>query len=232
MVIKLRLPKKIIPIKNADKSFHEKWTSGRDALNLINPFRGVLLGPPNSGKSTVIKNILLRADPEFEEVIVIHADPEYTKEYEDIGNVKMLSQIPAPDEFEGLVKTLVIIDDIELKTLSKEQRRNLDRLFGFVSTHKNCSVLLTQQDVYNTPPIVRRCSNLWVLWKCPDLASMSSIACRCGISSSDFNYIFDNFIKDSKDSLWIDRTDKTPYPLRINGYKMISKNEISDSENE
>lgn len=230
MVIKVKLPKKILAIKNADKGFHEKWTKGRDPLNLICPLRGVLLGPPNSGKSTVIKNILLRAEPEYEEVIVIHADPEYTKEYQDIGDVKMLSHIPPPEEFEGLVKTLVIIDDIELKTLSKDQRRNLDRLFGFVSTHKFCSVLLTQQDVFNCPPIVRRCSNLWVLWKCPDLTSMTTIASRCGINIKDFNFIFNNFIKDSKDSLWIDKTDKTPYPLRINGYSMISKDENSDSE--
>ena len=228
-----RLPDKILPIKNADKAFHEKWYKNRNLLNIIHPFRAVLLGPPNTGKTTIVKNIILRAYPPFQEVFVIHCDGGYTKEYEDLGNsVKMLDSIPCPEDWTGEVKTLVVLDDLEFKGMPKTQKRNLDRLFGYVSTHKNISVCLCSQDPFNVPPIVRRCSNLWVLWKCPDLASMSSIACRCGISSSDFNYIFDNFIKDTKDSLWIDRTDKTPYPLRINGYSMISKNDISsESDN-
>lgn len=218
------LPKKIIPIANADKSFHESWKKGRDPLNLPHPFRMVCLGPPNSGKTTIVKNIILRAKPEFDEVVVIHCDSGYTQEYQDIGEVKMMDHIPSPEEWEGEVKTLVVIDDMELKTLAKDQRRCLDRLFGYVSTHKNISVMLCSQDAFNVPPIVRRCSNVWCLWKCNDLVSMATVASRSGLKIEDFKEIFDKFIKEPKDSLWIDRTDKTPYPLRINGYTMISEN--------
>jgi ABC-type proline/glycine betaine transport system ATPase subunit len=81
-----KLPDVLIALKNKDKEFHEQWTAGRNMLDIPHPFRGVLLGPPNCGKSTTVKNILLRADPPFESVTVIHCDPEHTKEYQDLGD--------------------------------------------------------------------------------------------------------------------------------------------------
>ena len=53
------LPNELIPIHNADKDFHESWYRGRNALNIPHPWRAVILGKPNSGKSTVIKNLLI-----------------------------------------------------------------------------------------------------------------------------------------------------------------------------
>ena len=220
----LRLPNKIIPLPNPDKAFHEKWYEGRNMLNIPHPFRCVCLGPPNVGKTTIVKNLLLRAKPEFEEVVVIHCDGGYTKEYNDLGDsVEMLSEIPAPEDWEGEVKTLVVLDDLEFKGMNKDQKRNLDRLFGYVSTHKNISCILCSQDAFNVPPIVRRCSNLWVLWRCPDLDAMSVCARKTGLRADNFNYIFNKLMLDHKDSLWIDMTDKTPYKMRKNGYTIIEK---------
>ena len=219
-----KLPNKIIPISNADKSFHEKWYDKRNMLNIPHPFRACCLGPPNVGKSTVIKNLIIRQHPPFEEIFVIHCDAENTKEYQDLGEeVHMLSSIPAPEDWEGKVKTLCIIDDLELKTLKQDQKRCLDRLFGYVSTHKNISVILASQDPFNVPPIVRRCSNLWILWRCPDLDSMSVCARKTGLRANNFNTIFNKLMLNSKDSLWLDSTDRSPYPMRKNGFTLIKK---------
>ena len=122
--VKVRLPNKILALPNADKTFHEKWKPHRNMLNIPHPFRCVALGPPNCGKGTIIKNLLLRAKPAFEEVFVIHCDPDYTKEWDDIDGV-MMKEIPNPEDWEGLVKTLVILDDLEFKQMCKEQKRNL-----------------------------------------------------------------------------------------------------------
>lgn len=135
----------------------------------------------------------------------------------------MLKDIPAPEEWEGLVKTLVILDDLEFKAMSKDQKRNLDRLFGFVSTHKNISVILCSQDPFSVPAIVRRCSNLWVLWKLPDLDAMSICARKTGLKSQSFNILFNTLNINGHNSLWIDMTEKSPYPLRKNGYTLIEK---------
>lgn len=219
-----RLPNRLIPIKNPDKKFHEKWHTNRSLLNFPHPFRAVFLGPPNCGKTTTVKNILVRAHPPFQEVFVIHCDPNYTEEYDDV-DCDISDSIPAPDEWKGKVKTLVILDDLEFKLMDRVQLRNLDRLFGFVSTHKNISVCLCSQDCFNIPPIVRRCSNLWVIWRITDMDALSQCARRTSLKSRAFRQIFEDIMDEPKDSLWIDLTDKSPMKLRKNGFMEIKLKE-------
>lgn len=216
---KSRLPKQIVPITNADKSWHEKWYEGRDLLNIPHPFRAVLMGPPNSGKTTVVKNILMRADPPFTRMVVIYPDGGgFTDEYQDCGELEMLDHIPPPEKWDGKQKTLCVVDDFELKSLSKSQRSNLDRLVGHVSTHRNVSVAVCNQDPYNAPPIVRRCANLFVLWKPKDIVSMQTFASRTG---EDLRRLFNTYSKTRFDSIWLDMTVDTPAPKRLNGYTII-----------
>jgi hypothetical protein len=222
-----QLPKKIIPIPNADKGFHEKWIKGRDMLNIPHPFRCVCLGPPNMGKTTIVKNLILRAKPQFEKVFVIHCDPDYSREYEDVGG-EMLHEIPAPSEWDGDCKTLVVLDDLEFKAMNKIQRKNLDRLFGFVSTHKDISCVLCSQDPFNVPPIVRRCSNLWVLWRMTDLDALSTCARKTGMKAQAFHSIFSKLMTEPKDSLWLDMTDHSPYPMRKNGYEQMRPRAVGE----
>ena len=217
-----RLPKELIVIKNPDKLYHEKWSPNRDMLNIPHPFRAVVFGPPNSGKTLIVKNILIRAKPEYERVCVIHCDPGFTQEYEDC-DAEMLDEIPSPEEWDGEMKTLCVLDDLEYKQMSSNQKRNLDRLFGFVSTHKNVSVILCAQDGFGVPAACRRCANMWILWRSPDLDAMSTVARRTGMKSKDFKAIFDGLMQKKTDSLWIDMTSKSPYPLRRNGFDIIKK---------
>ncbi len=224
---KLKLPNEMIVLKNPDKAFHESWHDRRNPLNIPHPYRAVCLGPPNSGKTNVVKNLLIRAKPPFKEVFVIHCDPNYTKEYDDIG-ATILDSIPAPEEWEGLVKTLVVLDDLEFKDMDKQQKRNLNRLFGFVSTHKQISCVLCSQDPFTVPALVRRCSNLWVLWPSIDVDSMATCARKTGLKSHQLRDMFNNLCKEKTDSVWIDTTNKTPYPLRLNGFTPIEPDDEDD----
>ena len=217
---KAKLPKQLIIMSNPDKEFHEKWKPGRNIVNVPHPFRAVLFGPPNVGKSTVVKNILMRADPPFEEVFMIHCDKDYTQEYDDI-DCEFLDEIPAPDEWQGEVKTLVILEDLEYKQMNKDQKRNLDRLMGYVSTHKNISCCLCAQDAFNIPPAVRRCSNFWVIWKSPDMDSMHAICRRTGLNKKQFMNIFNKLMPNFHDSLWVDMTSGSNAKLRKNGFQII-----------
>jgi hypothetical protein len=165
-----------------------------------------------------VKNILLRQDPPFQRLYVIHCDSEFTQEYDDV-KAKLLSDFPEPDQWPGKEKTLVVVDDVELKTLKKQQRMCLDRLFGYVSTHKNISVLLCSQDPFNVPAIVRRCSNLWILWPGKDVESTQTCARKCGV---DLREMFE-YCKTPKSSVWIDMTDHSPQRLRLNGYEPIQE---------
>jgi len=219
-----RLPKKLIIIKNADKEYHEKWKPGRDLLNIPHPFRALCMGKPNSGKTLVIKNMLIRASPPFERVVVVHCDPEHTSEYDDIG-AEMLGDIPPPEDWDGEHKTLCILDDLEYRRMPKDQARCLDRLVGYVSTHRNVSVIITGQDPFALPVIARRCANLLILWRSHDWSMMSQIARKTGMTASDFKEIFKNHMPERHDSLWVDLTRNTPAPLRKNGYDIITRAE-------
>jgi hypothetical protein len=153
-------------------------------------------------------------------VVVCHCDSNYTKEYDDIACV-LLDHIPSPDEWPGRKKTLVILEDLEFKGMSKQQKQNLDRLFGYVSTHKNISVALCAQDAFNVPPCVRRCANLFVLWKCPDMDSMSLVARKAGLTGKKLSQLFEQHCPGPKDSIWRDMSDYSPASLRVNGFKKI-----------
>jgi hypothetical protein len=216
------LPSQLLAIRNADKKCHETWDTAGDLLNFPHPFRGVLLGPPNCGKTTTVKNILMRQEPPFKRFYVIHCDGEYTAEYNDVEG-KLLKDFPEPNQWPGKEKTLVVVDDVELKTLKQKQRMCLDRLFGYVSTHKNISVLLCSQDPFNVPAIVRRCSNIWVLWPGRDVDSVQTCARKCG---EDLREKF-KLCKTSKDSVWIDLTDNSPLKVRLNGYVPLTTQEVS-----
>ena len=213
---RMRLPCRLFAIKNKDKNFHEHWKTGADLLDFPHPIRGVVVGPPNSGKTTTVKNIIMRQNPPFKRLYVIHCDPESTHEYKDVGAV-MLSGFPSPKQWPGIDKTLVVIDDVELKTLTKLQRKALDRLFGYVSTHTHISVLLCSQDAFNIPTIVRRCSSLWILWPCKDVDEISTIGRKCGV---ELQHLFP-LCKNPRDSIWIDLTDNSPAKIRMNGYSPI-----------
>lgn len=217
------LPRQLIAIGNKDKEFHESWDDqpDRDPLNFPHPFRMILTGPPNTGKSTCVKNIIIRADPPFEKVVIIHADHEETKEYEDLGEhgVEMTSVIPDPSGWDPSKKTLAVIDDIDLKRIGKNQQQALDRLFGYVSTHKNTSVASCGQDFFAQPQMIRRCANVIVLWKSPDKRNVKMIASRVGMPELDA--FMRAWCPEFRDSLWIDNTYETPYPLRKNGFQML-----------
>jgi hypothetical protein len=225
-----KLPKKIVPIDCSDKGFHERWTDKRNPLNIPHPFRAVLLGPPNSGKGCVAKNIIIRARPQFKKVIVVHCAPDFTTEWDGF-DAEVIGEIPSPDEFGEMAeeKTLCILDDLEYGAFNKEQTRHLDRLLGFCSTHLNISVMILQQDAFQVPAIVRRCSNLFIFWKQTDCDAMSMVARKTGYKAPTFNTMFAQLIKNPHDSIWIDMTDHTKYPLRLNGFQIIEKIDSEDT---
>ena len=233
------LPKKLLFIPSSDKNFIEKWRKTRDPLDFPASYRICLMGKPGCGKTSLIKNIFLRTQQSkkpFERVFVFHQD-RYAREYDDIG-AKVLEELPPndywmnyededeeEDEDKEIVrpKTLVIIDDICFRDLSREQTSRLDRLCGFISTHCNVSLGCLNQDVFAINNIVRKCASILCIWRPTDLDELNVIARRTGYKSKDFKQLFNEVAKGENDFIMIDMTPKSPFPLRLNGYKMIKK---------
>jgi hypothetical protein len=115
---------------------------------------------------------------------------------------------------------LLVLEDIPLSHLNKLQKQQLDRLYGFASSHRGVSVITCAQDAFDVPVGARRCSNLFVIWKSPDLLALSNLASRTGYKPDDYRRLF-KLCKTKHDSIWIDLTDGSPAPLRLNGYTPI-----------
>ena len=208
---------KLFVLENEDKLFHEK-PDYNDLCNFPHPFRLCCVGPPNVGKTNVIYNIIYHKKPPFEKIFILHNDPS-TKEYQHI-DAEYLEELPDIEEIDPDVKQLIIIEDIDVKNIPRQQRSLLDRYFGCFSTHHNISIILTSQDPFSVPaPIRRMCSHV-IMWKNHDINSMQVLASRFNLRAKDLKYIFDHICKDRHDSLLIDTT-RPDMRLRRNIFEKI-----------
>lgn len=219
-------------INNPDKKHNEVWTPDRDMMNFPNPARIVCCGRPSVGKTNTILNILLKANPPYKKIFLMHpalttndSDDEQddeckVPEYKYI-DYEPLYEMPAPTFFKNNQgKTILIIDDVELKSLDKVQKKRLNKVISYASSHYNMSVIISTQDSFSQiPPCVFRFSNIFVIWRYNDLLYLNMLLNRSGISKSTSQKIIklmEGF--DLHDSLCIDNTSDSPAKYRKNFY--------------
>ncbi len=217
-------PNEIIIIPNNEKKWHEQWYPGRNMLNPPHPWRCLMCSiQPNLGKTGLAKNLILRAHPKFEEIFLLHCGGDMTTEYDDI-DVKKISELRPTnsDVFNPKVKTLLILEDKNFKFMKKDALKRLDRIYGYVSTHRNLSILCCTQSFFDVPVSSRRMSNIYVLWAyTKDKDSFRCIARRVGIDKEEIEYLVKTYLHSPYDTLWIDATKFSPYPIRKNGFELI-----------
>ena len=236
---------KVVAFDNSDKKKAEKWDDKKDKhgnLDLANfpcPFRCLLLGPPNSGKSNLIKNLIIHQKPRFTDIYVIHQDSDGTSEWCDLDYTGLLNDIPDLEWFNEITeeddskkngtpkKILLIIDDLEMVTAKKQRIHNLSVLMRYISSHKNISVCLTSQNFFSVRVDVRKNANIFVVWKPIAKNETSLIENRCGLERGMLTQMFKQFRKTQWDSLTFDFTTNSPAPIRFNLFEKI---EISSDE--
>ena len=212
-----------------DKTFHEKWHTGRDVCDFPHPVRIAILGKVGLGKSTIAKNIFLRTqaanETPYEQLIIIHGS-DSTKEFDDLEPTMILNDIPDPQDLtQNDKKTMIIIDDFEMSGLPKQSLKNLSSLFRFVSSHHNISVIICYQSFFQVPAIIKKCCNVFIIYRPNDRDELGTIARRVGMTKKDMLYIFDNFMKEKRDTLCIDMTENSPAELRKNLFTPIMKSD-------
>lgn len=227
---------KIYVFKNPEKGCHERWEAGRSLANIPCPFRGVLFSRPNGGKTTLVLNLILQAKPHYNRIFLLHpklrgsgdesgTDEEDTDvpEYDSI-DYEPLYEIPDHRTFNnGCSKQLLIIDDLELRTISKEQRKRLNKVASFASSHYNLSILITSQDSFSqVPASILRFMNWYCVWKYNDLTYMRMLLNRMGISGREAERIMNEMNQYGEhDFLTIDRTDGAPAVYRRNMFTPV-----------
>lgn len=217
---KKKLPRKIIPLPNEDKQDHEKWHNGRDLIDFPSPFACYITGPRNSGKSTLIKNLLARKL--YDNGYLCHFDGENTNEYDD-ADIDILESgyIPSNTDIPKEGRKVIIFEDLPFSNLDKDSKTKLWALLKYSVSHKCLDLIFTGHDfVSSLPTNLRRLFNVFIIYKTPDISSLSSIGSRIGLKNSDFYELFE-FCKSPHDNLCIDLTKDTPAPLRFNIYSKI-----------
>lgn len=226
------LPQRRVFVHNGDKTDHQEWYAGRDLCSFPSPFRAIICGRPNSGKTAWVHELISRGEPAYDKVVVVHCDLK-SKDYDDY-EPEMLKEIPPPDDprwgatitgkdgKQRRERTICVLDDIDFGGLSKEQQSHLDRLISYVSTHKHVSVICCAQDAFRIPPSTRRMANVFILFRGLDSSSMKALASRIGYKVDQFMGLFEQHVKDNHQALVFDLTDGTPAPLRLDGFEVLS----------
>ena len=231
----------IVLFPNSDKKHNEKWTIGRDLANFPNPARILICSKPSCGKSTTVLNLILRQDPPFRKIYLMHPDlkrtmedgdddpdEETVKEYSSIDFIPLYG-IPDPvyfkpvDEKDAKTKRLLICDDMELKTLNKDEKKRLNKVLSYSSSHYNMTVIITSQDIFTqlNVAVVRFC-NVFIVYPYSSINYNQMILNRFGIGKKLSEKIIDEMKNyGMHDSICIDRTEGSPAPFRKNIYQKI-----------
>lgn len=187
----------------------------------------------------MVLNLILRQDPPFNKIYLLHPDLKNTmddddeeekkvKEYHSIDFIPLYG-IPDPvyfkpvDKKDAKLKRLLVIDDMELRTLNKDEKKRLNKVLSYSSSHYNMSVFITSQDIFTqlNVAVVRFC-NVFMVFPYSSINYNQMLLNRFGIPKKLQEKIIDEMKNyGTHDSLCIDRTENSPCPFRKNLYQPL-----------
>ena len=242
------MPKKSIKVvANPEKKKHEKWDEGRDWLHFPRPFRWAVLGNVSCGKTSLILNYLINSKP-YQNIFIMHPqtyNPNISREDEaqnanivcDATGVNIpeyagvefhaLAYLPSMTYFDEIASkhNLFIIDDIDLCSYLKKRREmreeRLNKLFSYVSSHKNLSIIVSSQDASSQlPPFVIKMCNVVTVYKIRDEYIIQVLARKLSMSYKRLKNLLEK-CEGRHDSITFDYIEDSPAEVRLNVYKSL-----------
>ena len=115
----------------------------------MHPFTAIIAGPSSSGKSMFCMRLISNAreciaPPPERIVYCSYCYSVYQPLFDQYPNVEFVEGLPDLNMFDGVKRTLLIIDD-----LMQETNETVSKLFTRVSHHKNVSVVYLTQNLFN-----------------------------------------------------------------------------------
>ena len=207
----------IFDIPNADKTNHHP-DAHYPGLLPSHPARIIFAGRSGCGKGISAKNLLARANPPFQRIVLYHYDCE-TKEWADCCDPKdTITELPEdPASFWNRdLKNLLIVDEVPFEGMPREERSRVDRMFNYVCSHYGVTVYLLQQNFVSIPVPVRRAADWWVLYRSVDAISIRDVSAKTGHDFADLLRLCET----KYDSITFDHSGNGP-ELRLNMFNPI-----------
>lgn len=247
----IKLPKDEIFIFHSVDKNNETWSKNRKFSNYPRPYRSLILGCPNSGKSSIAKNLVLAGQPPYSKIYVWASSPKEWEKYADyliddsdiLDESNILFEDDDDSDIEEMEKEinpkikkttrhkLLIIDDIEISKCSRPLKARVSLLFKHISSHKNLSIicLLQSPDMVGNE-ILANCNVFLISLNYKDIENISRLGKKIGVSYQTFKkiyrYIANNIDNKQYSYLCIDNTVNTKNPISVNFFQPIDIDEI------
>jgi tRNA A37 threonylcarbamoyladenosine biosynthesis protein TsaE len=187
------------------------------------PFRMIISGSSGSGKTNLVKNLLLNKKfykNRFDNIYIMSSTYYINNDYEDI-DVDVVSTTYNEDFIDTILelqnenlddtKGLLIIDDMS-GMLPKSQNSKLANLF-FRARHHNLSIMLLTQYYYNVPKNIRcNCSNI-IIFNTENQNELKSLTAEncCHLKDQNFMSVFKYACNEPYSFLHIDYNEKNKH---------------------
>ena len=141
----------VIAVESEDKKGYDKTPPSDHPCSMPRRSRVALCAPPGHGKTSLIKNLLIRSrsdDDPWAAVVVITGVGDYCKEWDKVIHTK--TDFTEADEkwWAAMSKKhdekpiACIVDDMNYADLKPKERSNAYKLMQFVCTHMNVTAFL------------------------------------------------------------------------------------------
>ena len=160
----------IVPVQCADKASEEAMAPPQQHwASMPRCVKAVIVGPSHVGKSSLVKNLLVRGAP-WAACYVCHGAASHTKEY-DLLDYTPITWDEATPEFwaaesakHGGGPLAVVTDDYAYADASKKARANLYSFVQFCCSHMNISSFMVAHSWVQLTPRLRRQANVVFLF--------------------------------------------------------------------
>ena len=215
------LPKGIVKLPNSDKD-------GRHHADSENPlmpyFPSVLIvcGKKGSGKTNLTLNLISKATPLYDRIVIVHGAGESSSEYQDlIDGSEVVDSIPTPDFWNPDQKNCLVIEEQPWGMFNRAQMSAAERCVNFTSSHRSVQVFIVVQNIGVLCPTIKRAMDyLCIAPHAGCLDQLYDLKRRTGV---DFKLLMEDICQDRHDFVCMDFTGRGP-KLRRNMFDIIEDN--------
>lgn len=179
----------------------------------------IVCGKKGSGKTNLTLNLISKATPLYDRIVVVHGAGEASSEYQDlIDGSEVVEEIPTPDFWDPDQKNCLVIEEQPWGMFNRAQMSAAERCVNFTSSHRSVQVFIVVQNIGVLCPTIKRAMDyLCIAPHAGCLDQLYDLKRRTGV---DFKLLMEDICQDRHDFVCMDFTGHGP-KLRRNMFDVI-----------